>query len=77
MNIEAYKIFTKDDYMRYMLSGVKACSIDSEFIKHINEMWDRISNGNNFLIAVGREDNLMFYSVDGFNDILGNSNGNI
>lgn len=67
-----YKVFTKDDYKRYVLSNQKAYNITNAFIKQCNERWEHISKGFNFIIGVGLEDNLMFYSVESFNsNVLG------
>lgn len=69
---EGYKIFTKEDFKRYMLSKANASEINKRFISVINEDWDKIRKGYNFIIAVGQDNNLMFYSVEYFNQkILG------
>ncbi|MGX7745682.1 hypothetical protein [Rhodopseudomonas parapalustris] len=67
-----YKIFTKDDYVRYNLSALKACEQDSNIVDNIINLWDKISKGYNFIIGVGINTDLMFYSVEYFNDnVLG------
>lgn len=68
-----YRIFTKDDYIRYVLSRRKASSITKGAITQFKELWEGISKGYNFIIGIGQYNNLMFYSVECFNEhILGN-----
>ena len=62
-----YRVFTKEDYKRYMLSRVGAQSITKSYIKHINDEWKILSQGLNFIIGVGYK-NLMFYSAKCFNN---------
>jgi len=67
-----YKIFTKDDYKRYRVSKLRAENINEGCIKKIDSAWQSISKGFNFIIGVGQEDDLMFWSVEYFNNkILG------
>ncbi|WP_051540311.1 hypothetical protein [Clostridium ihumii] len=69
--LEEYRIFTKDDYKRYRLSGMKAREISKGAIECINDSFEKIGKGENFVIGVGR-DSLMFYSIEYFNkNILG------
>ncbi|RUT55713.1 hypothetical protein NPD9_1704 [Clostridium botulinum] len=63
-----YKIFTRDDYKRYRLSRMKASNITTGTIKFIEDSWNKISKGYNFIIGVGKEEQLMFYSVQYFNE---------
>lgn len=68
-----YRIFTKDDYIRYVLSRRKASGITKGVITQFKESWEGISKGYNFIIGIGQYNNLMFYSVGYFNEhILGN-----
>lgn len=72
MNEFEYKVITKDDFVRYKLNSMNASSMGKEIITRIVEEWDKIRKGHNFVIAVGKEDDLMFYSVDYFDkNILG------
>lgn len=62
----SYRIFTRDDYKKYRLSGMEAWNIRKDTIDFINETFDHISGGYNFIIAIGKC-KLMFYSVEYFN----------
>lgn len=69
---KGYIILTKDDYKRYMLSFMKPCDITTKYIKILDENWQIISKGFNFIIGIGQVDDLMFCSVEYFNEkILG------
>lgn len=61
-----YKIFTKDDFIRYMVNSKKASQINKNAFKRSEEIWDEWRKGYNFMIAVGNEQ-LMFYSIESFN----------
>lgn len=63
-----YKIFTKDDYIKYNLSDKKSSFISKEYIKILNDEWDKLSKDFNFIIGVWEENNLMFCSVEYFNN---------
>lgn len=63
-----YRIITKEDYRKFILNNISACSISSKTNEHIENMWSKLSEGYNFAIAVGKEDEPMFYSVDYFNE---------
>lgn len=63
-----YKVMTKDNYIEYMLNNKGyEMMISENAISKIEENWNRLSKGYNFVIAVGRYDSLMFYSVEYFN----------
>jgi hypothetical protein len=67
-----YRIFTKDEYKRYRLSGLEACNITKSFIERLDEQWNHMSKGFKFVIGVGIEGSLMFFDVEYFNkDVLG------
>ena len=72
INIECfqYRVMTKDDFIRYRVNRLEACIINKNTFKKIEESWNRIRKGYNFVIAVGNTD-LMFYSVDVFNEHVG------
>lgn len=63
-NNNGYRIFTKDDYKRYRLSKTLAHDISAGYIEAINESWNKISKRFNFIIGVGQQDELMFYSAE-------------
>lgn len=63
-----YKIFTKDDYIKYNLSDKKAEFISKEYIKILNDEWNKLRKDFNFIVGVGEENNLMFFSVEYFNN---------
>ncbi|WP_315122326.1 hypothetical protein [uncultured Clostridium sp.] len=66
-----YRIFTKEDYRRHFFNVyLKAPNIDRESIKHMERTWDRTRKGYNFVIAVGKGDNLHFFSVKGFEEMV-------
>ncbi|KEH91575.1 hypothetical protein Z962_p0102 (plasmid) [Clostridium botulinum C/D str. BKT12695] len=69
-----YRIYTKEDYKRYLLANSKAeCNMNG-IIKNFEEHWQRISKGYNFIVGVGKESSMMVYSVEYFNDnVLGDS----
>ncbi|WP_051539848.1 hypothetical protein [Clostridium ihumii] len=69
--VEEYRIFTKDDYKRYRLAGMKAWEISKGAVEFINDSFEKIGKGEKFIIGVGR-DSIMFYSIEYFNkNILG------
>ncbi|WP_053293670.1 hypothetical protein [Clostridium botulinum] len=70
--ILGYRIYTKEDYKRYLLSNSKACDMKC-IINSFEEHWQRMSKGYNFIVGVGKEDrSMMVYSVEHFNDnVLG------
>lgn len=74
--INAFKIFTKEDYKRYRLRGLDAPSISRGTLKTIDKTWNKISKGYNFVIGVGKND-IMFYSVEYFNDNILEGNNKI
>lgn len=63
-----YRIITKEEYKKIRLNSVSASSICEGMIKQIDEEWDRLRKGYNFVIVVGLEDKPMFYSVEYFNE---------
>ncbi|WP_231169737.1 hypothetical protein [Clostridium botulinum] len=67
-----YRIYTKEDYKRYLLSNSKAHYMKG-IIEDFEKRWETISKGYNFIIGVGKEDkSMMVYSVEYFNDnVLG------
>ena len=65
-----YKVFTKDDFIRYFVNERKAQNINKNTFKFAEEAWNKFRKGYNFVIAVGNKD-LMFYSIDSFNERIG------
>lgn len=63
-NYQKYKVITKDNYIEYMLSKIGAGRIT---VNNVIENWYKLSNGYNFVIAVGRYESLDFYNVEYFN----------
>lgn len=70
IDIFRYRVFTKDDFIRYFVNSKKACNITKNTFKAAEYNWNVIRKGYNFVIAVGNED-LMFYSIDSFNKLIG------
>lgn len=69
-----YEIFTKEKYMEYSLNRLDGIEIKKS-IKGIEERWNKIRKGYNFIIGVGKKPDLMFYSVEYFDKhILGRIN---
>lgn len=66
-NYLRYKVMTKDNYIENVLNNMEAGMINENTISKIEENWDRVSKGYNFVIAVGRYDSSMIYSVEYFN----------
>lgn len=67
-----YKVISKDDFIKYRLNSMKASRIDKNTIDKIIYRWDELRDGYNFVIAVGKIENMMFYSVECFDEhILG------
>ncbi|MBU5290003.1 hypothetical protein AALJ34_16990 [Paraclostridium bifermentans] len=64
INYLRYKVITKDNYIEYMLSKIGAGRIT---VNNVIENWYKLSNGYNFVIAVGRYESLDFYNVEYFN----------
>lgn len=62
-----YEIFTKDKYIEYRLNKLDGMDI-KKARKGIEESWDRIRKGYNFIIGVGKKTDLMFYSIEYFNN---------
>lgn len=67
-----YRVVTKDDFIRYMVNSKKASNITKNTFKVLEEAWNKTRRGYNFVIAVGNEE-LMFYSIDSFNEHIGSS----
>lgn len=67
-----YKVMSKDDYIKYILNSMKASKIDKNTINKIVYRWDKLRDGYNFIIGVGKIENIMFCSVGYFSEhILG------
>lgn len=67
-----YKVMSKDDYIKYILNSMKASKIDKNTINKIVYRWDKLRDGYNFIIGVGKIENIMFCSVEYFSEhILG------
>lgn len=63
-----YKVISKDDFIKYRLNSMKASRIDKNTIDKIIYRWDELRGGYNFIIAVGKIENMMFYSVEYFDE---------
>lgn len=63
----AYEVLTKDKYIEYRLCGMNPCNISKETKKILQDRWDKLRKGYEFVILVGD----MIYSVDYFNELLG------
>lgn len=67
-----YKVISKDDFIKYRLNSMKASRIDKNTIDKIIYRWDELRDGYNFIIGVGKIENIMFCSVGYFSEhILG------
>lgn len=67
-----YKVMSKDDYIKYILNSMKASKIDKNTINKVVYRWDKLRDGYNFIIGVGKIENIMFCSVGYFSEhILG------
>lgn len=69
---ESYRIYTKEDYRRYLLSNYKIGELET-ILRHFEEHWQTISKGYNFIIGIGKEDRTMdIYDIGYFNNkVLG------
>ena len=63
-----YTIVTFDRFVEIHLSNTLSDEYSIDIIKRIEDNWDSIRNGYNFVIAVGDYTNPMFYSVPYFNN---------
>lgn len=63
----AYEVLTKDKYIECRLCGINPCNISKETKKILQDRWDKLRKGYEFVILVGD----MIYSVDYFNELLG------
>ncbi|MGJ8755378.1 hypothetical protein [Clostridium botulinum] len=71
-----YRIITKEEYKKIRLNSVSASSICKRMIKEIDKNWDRLRKGYEFVIAAGKEEQLMFYGVEYFNEHVLNGKDN-
>lgn len=72
LNNFEYKVMAKGDFIKYILNSMEANRINENTINNIVYRWDELRDSYNFIIAVGKIENMMFYSVDYFNEhILG------
>ncbi|MBY6800130.1 hypothetical protein [Clostridium botulinum] len=63
-----YRIITKEEYKKIILNNVSAPWIYKRSIKEIDKNWNALRKGYDFVIAAGREEKPMFYSVEYFNE---------
>ena len=67
-----YKVITKDEYIQYRLNEMKAINIDKNTVDTILDNWNKTRGKYNFIIAAGKYESLMFYSIEYFNEhVLG------
>ncbi|MEG2787363.1 MAG: hypothetical protein RR942_06025 [Romboutsia sp.] len=67
-----YKVITKDEYIQYRLNEMEASRINKNTVDTIVDHWDKTRGKYNFIIAAGKYESLMFYSIEYFNEhVLG------
>ncbi|MDB8986927.1 hypothetical protein PN594_18920 [Parabacteroides merdae] len=67
LNDFRYKVITKDAYIEYKLNEAKCYGINKNTVGEIIKFWDKLRKGYSFVIAVGKDEYTMFYSVEYFN----------
>lgn len=65
LNLNNYRVIFKEEFIKNFLYMNKPCNLN---IKFLNERWEKISKGYNFIIGIGEH----YYSVEYFNKIIGN-----
>lgn len=67
IRVNNYGVWGRDEFIKYLLSR----RLISNTV--INDTWDKISKGYNFVIAIYREDinDYNIFSVNKFNELLG------
>lgn len=63
-----YRIITKEEYKKIRLNSVIDACICKGIIKEIDKNWNALRKGYDFVIAAGREEKPMLYSVPYFNE---------
>ncbi|UUR88522.1 hypothetical protein [Clostridium perfringens] len=71
INKNEYEVITKEQFVKEYLCSNEPFEVAISFRRELEERWEKISKGFNFVIRAGKN----LYSVDYFNEkILGNWN---